>query len=124
MLRLPRRIVPRCVFPVLCFVAAHGQPLSSPRVQAIRYWSFGDVTRIAIQTDGEYKLTSDQIENPWRVYFDLNGLRPPSTVHRGIETIQVGDHRVNEIRVAEISPGKTRIVFDVEGPVSVVSSQL
>lgn len=94
------------------------------RVEAIRFWSFGDVTRVAIQTQGDYKLVSDQIPNPYRLYFDLSGLRPPANAHRGMQTILVNDHRVKEIRVAEVSPGKTRIVFDLEGPADVVSSQL
>jgi N-acetylmuramoyl-L-alanine amidase len=105
--------------PCLVQVAA-----AQSRVDAIRFWSFGDVTRIAIETEGEYKLASDQIPNPYRLYFDLNGLRPPSSAHRGMQTIAVNDRRVKEIRVAEVSPGKTRIVFDLEGPVDVVSSQL
>jgi N-acetylmuramoyl-L-alanine amidase len=93
-------------------------------VEAIRFWSFGDVTRIAIQTQGDYKLLTDQIERPYRVYFDLNGIRPPSAAHHGIQTISVGDKRLKQIRVAEVSPGRTRIVFDLEGPVEVVFSQL
>src|SRR5581483_4314964 len=123
---LARRIVPVSLATALLSFGspANNQTSATPRVQAIRFWSFGDVTRIAIQTDGEYKLQSDQIENPPRVYFDLTGLRPPATAHRGMETIQVGDHRVKQIRVAEVSPGKTRIVFDLEGPAEVVSSQL
>ena len=94
------------------------------RVEAVRYWSFGDVTRVAVQTQGEYKLTSEQVENPSRVYFDLIGLRPPPALHRGIQTITVRDRLVKQIRVAEVSPGKTRIVFDLEGPAEVNSSQL
>ncbi len=101
-----------------------GGQTAQPRVEAIRFWSFGDVTRIAIQTHGEYKLFSDQIQNPARLYFDLSGLRPPATIHHGMQTIPVNDRRVKEIRVAEVSPGKTRIVFDLEGPAEVVSSQL
>jgi N-acetylmuramoyl-L-alanine amidase len=127
MLRLPHRMVPISIaVGLLCGVhAADVQPpADGARVQAIRFWSFGDVTRIAIQTEGEYKLTSDQIQNPSRAYFDLNGLRPPATAHRGIQTIQVSDPRVKQIRVAEVSPGRTRIVFDLEGSVEVVSSQL
>jgi N-acetylmuramoyl-L-alanine amidase len=94
------------------------------RVEAVRFWSFGDVTRIAIQTQGEYKLLSDQIPSPPRVYFDFTGLRPPLSVHRRIQTIQVHDKLVKELRIAEVSPGRTRIVFDLEAPVDVVSSQL
>ncbi|MGI8959376.1 MAG: N-acetylmuramoyl-L-alanine amidase [Bryobacteraceae bacterium] len=96
----------------------------SSRVQAIRFWSFGDVTRVAIQTEGYYRLKSDQIDNPSRLYFDLTGLRPPSARHHGVETIQVGDRRLRQIRIAEVSPGTTRVVFDLEGPVEVVSSEL
>ena len=93
-------------------------------MEAIRFWSFGDVTRIAIQTQGNYRILTDQIERPYRVYFDLNGIKPTSAAHHGIQTIPVGDKRLKQIRVAEVSPGRTRIVFDLEGPVEVVSSQL
>src|SRR4051794_20653438 len=91
-----------------------GETLAAQRVQAIRFWSFGDVTRVAIQTQGEYKLTTDQIEKPFRAFFDLSGIRPPATAHHGIQTIPVGDKRLKQIRVAEVSPGRTRIVFDLE----------
>jgi N-acetylmuramoyl-L-alanine amidase len=126
MLCLPRRIALFCLAAALLVPigAAQGQSSSASRVQAIRFWSFADVTRVAIQTDGEYKLKSDQIDNPPRLFFDLNGLRPPSSLHRGVETIQVGDHRVKEIRVAQVSRGTTRIVFDLESQAEVVSSQL
>lgn len=93
-------------------------------MEAVRYWSFGDVTRIAVQTQGDYTLASDQIANPSRIYFDLSGLRPPPSVHRGIQTIAVGDRLLKQIRIAEVSPGKTRIVLDLEAPVEVISSQL
>jgi len=106
------------------FHTADAQTVGPPRVEAVRFWSFGDVTRIAIQTQGTYRLTWDQVERPARVYFDLNGLRPPSSAHRGVQTIAVGDRRVKQIRVAEVSPGRTRLVFDLEGPAEVISSQL
>ncbi|MBV9303502.1 MAG: N-acetylmuramoyl-L-alanine amidase [Acidobacteriaceae bacterium] len=108
---------------LVCAAVLDAQTHAS-RVEAIRYWSFGDVTRIAIQTQGDYKITSDQIDNPARLYFDLTGLRPSPSRHRGLETIEVKDQRLKQIRVAEVSPGRTRIVFDLVGPVDVVSSQL
>ncbi|MBV9759363.1 MAG: N-acetylmuramoyl-L-alanine amidase [Acidobacteriaceae bacterium] len=115
---------------IFCFLSpARAQTAATsrainPHIEAVRFWSFGDVTRIAIQTQGSYQVTSDQVDSPPRLYFDLNGLRPPASAHRGIETFQVGDHRLKRIRLAEINPGATRIVFDLEGPVDVVSSQL
>ncbi len=124
MFRLPRRTLALLSIATLYVPVASLMAQSTARVRAIRFWSFGDVTRIAIETQGEYKLFSDQIENPDRLYFDLTGLLPPVSAHRGIQTIQVGDRLVKEIRVAEVSPGKTRIVFDLDCPVEVVSSQL
>jgi N-acetylmuramoyl-L-alanine amidase len=127
MLRLPHTAVHFSAALTLCFsggLAAQSHSSTSPRVQAIRFWSFGDVTRIAIQTEGNYKVKSDQIESPPRLYFDLTGLRPPSARHHGLETIQVGDRRLKQIRIAQVSPGTTRVVFDLEGPAEVFSSEL
>ena len=108
---------------VLFAAGLYGQS-SGSRVEAIRFWSFGDITRIAIQTQGNYKLTSDQIDSPARLYFDLTGLRPSSARRNPGQTITVNDQRLRQIRVAEVSPGRTRIVFDLTGPVDAVSSQL
>jgi N-acetylmuramoyl-L-alanine amidase len=125
MFRLPHSAVRFSAALTLCFAArVQAESHTSPHIEAIRFWSFGDVTRVAIQTKGAYKLTSEQIENPFRLYFDLTGLRPFSAHHHGIETIQVGDRCLKQIRIAEVSPGRTRVVFDLEGPVRVVSSEL
>lgn len=124
MFRLPR-IAPLAA--LLVAQAAFTSPAhtqAAPRVEALRFWSFGDVTRIAVQTHGSYRVTWDQAPRPSRVYFDLIGLRPPSSLHRGVQTIRVNDRRIKQIRVAEVSPGRTRLVFDLEGPAEVLSSQL
>ncbi|HEX4170214.1 MAG TPA: N-acetylmuramoyl-L-alanine amidase [Bryobacteraceae bacterium] len=127
MLRLPFRITPFLAVASLFWpqsLASNRGTAPPARIQAIRFWSFGDVTRIAIQTEGDYRLFSDQIENPPRVYFDLAGLQPPAGPHHGFQTIEVKDRLLKQIRVAEVSPGRTRIVFDLECQVEVVSSQL
>jgi N-acetylmuramoyl-L-alanine amidase len=97
---------------------------AEPHVEVIRYWSFGDVTRIVIETVGEYHFTSDSVPNPSRIFFDLIGLKPPSNVRHGMQTIAVGDRILKQIRVAEVVPGTTRVVLDVLAPVDVISSQL
>ncbi len=96
----------------------------APHVEGIRFWSFGDVTRVAIETSGDYKLYSEQIENPNRIFFDLTGLDAPSAAQRKMQVIPVGDHRIRQIRVARLTGTKTRIVFDLDSPAEVVSSQL
>ncbi len=121
-----RRLSQRAVFSLFVALACAGgkQAATSARVEAVRFWSFGDVTRIAVQTSGQYELATDQISKPARIYFDLNGLKPPSSHHAGVQSIPVDDRLLKRIRVAEVSPGKTRIVLDLEAPVEVVSSRL
>src|SRR4051812_32460481 len=116
MLSLPRRTVRMLTVAWLTASAPSyfGQTSAIPRVQAIRFWSFGDVTRVAIQTGGGYRLTRDQIDSPARAFFDFTGLRPPSSAHRGFETLEVNDRRVKQIRVAPLNGATTRIVFDLE----------
>jgi N-acetylmuramoyl-L-alanine amidase len=99
--------------------AAH--PGSSGRIQDIHYWSFGDVTRIVIQTKGEYRLSSDEIGSPPKIYFDLSGVEP---IHRGIQRTVINDKRISEMHVAQVSPGRTRVVFYLKGPSEVTSSRL
>jgi len=94
------------------------------RPQGIRFWSFGDVTRVAIETSGDYKLYTEQIEKPNRVFFDLTGAQAPAAAQRGMQVFPVGDHRIRQIRVSRLSNVKTRIVLDLDSPVEVTSSQL
>lgn len=98
--------------------------IPASRVEAIRFWSFGDTTRIAIQTQGAYRINYDQLSNPPRAFFDLSGIRPPATARNGFETLAVHDQRVKQIRISAVSATVTRIVFDLEGPADIVSSQL
>src|SRR6185312_990916 len=93
-------------------------------IEAVRFWSFGDVTRVAIETHGEYKLTFDHLDSPPRLFFDLRGLRPPVSQRHGIQTFRVGDRLIKQIRVAETEPGVSRVVFDLEVPAEFTSSQL
>lgn len=126
MFRLPR-LVPLAALAVTqtLFSSLGGaQTAKRPHVEAIRFWSFGDVTRVVVQTQGDYRYTSDQVDKPARAYFDLNGLQPSSLVRPGMQRIAVGDRRVKQIRVAEVSPGKTRLVFDLQEPAEVIASQL
>lgn len=112
-------------FPALAFCLAAtlsaAQPGNSARVQDIRYWSFGDVTRVVIQTKGDYKLSSDEIGPPPKVYFDFSGLQPS---HHGIQRTLINDKRISEMRVAQVSPGRTRVVFYLKGPAEVNSTRL
>src|SRR6266566_4654410 len=93
-------------------------------VTAVRFWTLTEVTRIAIETNGEFHFRSDRLYNPDRLFFDLLATKPRMGV-RGVHTTPVGDKLLKRIRIAETQPGMTRIVLDLETPaVDYISSQL
>jgi N-acetylmuramoyl-L-alanine amidase len=126
MLRLPRRIIHLALLAGLLSLTGASQPQDPGEAQivSIRYWSWGDVTRVAIATTGDYKMKSDELDNPPRLYFDLSGLPIREGALRKQHAIAVQDHLIKQIRVAETAPGVTRVVFDLEALVDYSSSQL
>jgi N-acetylmuramoyl-L-alanine amidase len=126
MLRSSRRILSAAVVAATS-LCAQSHSISIPsesRIEAIRFWSFGDLTRVAIETNGEYSLSSDHLDSPPRLFFDLRGLRPPASPRKGTRIFRVGDRLIRQIRVAETEPGVSRVVFDLEVPSEFTSSQL
>jgi N-acetylmuramoyl-L-alanine amidase len=93
------------------------------RVTAIRFWSLGDVTRIAIESDGDFSIRSDRLENPERLFFDLVGAKP-TLGSKGMTVIPVSDTLVRQIRVAETQHGVTRVVLDLERSADASTSHL
>jgi N-acetylmuramoyl-L-alanine amidase len=103
---------------------ASAADLAEPHhVTAVRFWSLGAVTRIAIETDGDFEVKSDRLDNPDRLFFDLTGTRP-ILGRKGMTVIPVSDHLVRQIRVAEPQHGVTRVVLDLETPVQQSISRL
>ena len=100
------------------------EPATQPlQITAVRYWSLGEFTRVAIETNGEFHYKSDRIPNPDRLFFDLQGARP-HLGGKGITVKQVGDKFLKRVRIAENVPGVTRIVLDLENNVDYSASQL
>ena len=102
------------VAPVVCLGQAPN------KVTAVRFWSTGDSTRIAVEVSGEFKYKFDNLETPPRLFFDVQGSRPSMAQ----KTIAVGDHLLKQIRIAETQPGTTRIVLDLEQAADFTASQL
>src|SRR6266566_4007436 len=59
---------------------------AATKVTAVRFWSTGETTRVAVEVSAEFKYKSDRLENPPRLFFDLQGARPVMAQ----KTIQVG----------------------------------
>src|SRR5690349_16159709 len=89
------------------------------KVTAVRFWSTGDTTRVAVEVSGEFKYKSDNLDTPPRLFFDVQGSKPAVAQ----KTIPVGDHLLKQIRVAETQPGTTRVVLDLEQNVEFTASQ-
>lgn len=83
------------------------------KVASVRFWSLGDVTRISIEVSSEFKVHTERLSNPDRVFFDIQGARPPF-VDKALRVTPVGDSLLRQIRVAETQPGVTRVVLDLE----------
>ncbi len=92
-------------------------------VTAVRFWSLGGVTRIAIQTDGDFQVKTDHLDNPDRIFFDLVGTKPTLT-HKALTVIPVSDRFIKQIRVAEPLRNVTRVVLDLETTVEATTSRL
>ena len=133
MLHLPRKhwskAFRRCgVLPAICvsMIAAAGLSAQTDeviKVTAVRHWSLGEVTRIAIETDGDFHFRSDRLENPDRLFFDVVGAKP-ALGHRGMTVIPVSDRFVEQIRIAETQKAVTRVVLDLASGVEFTTSRL
>jgi len=126
--RLVRRVaLPAAVLvPVLCALAVcvHAENrASSVKISAVRFWSLGDVTRVAIEISGDFKFKTSRLPNPDRLFFDIQDARPEPPIP-GMQVIQVGDPLLKQIRVAEPMSGITRVVLDLNQPADYTASQL
>ena len=94
-------------------------------VTAVRFWTLGEVTRVAVEVSGEFKYRTDKLSNPERLFFDIAGahLRLGGS-QRGIQTIPVGGSLLKQIRVAQTKTDVARIVLDLTGPADQTVSQL
>ena len=118
MLSAPLRKVACLAAGALGLFAQEGQ---TGHVLAVRHWSLGDVTRIAIETDAAIDFHSDRLHNPDRLFFDIVGAH---FNRKGLLKIPVDDHFVKQIRVAESSNAITRVVLDLESAVEFTTSRL
>ena len=93
-------------------------------VTDVRFWSLGDVTRIAIQVNGEFRYSKDRLSNPERLFFDLKGAKSMVS-NKPAEFIKVNDGLVKQIRIGANGNVNTRVVLDLAAAdIEAVASQL
>lgn len=113
-----RLILGATIFAACLSAQSATQPL---QVVDVRFWSLKGVTRVAIETNGEFTYRSDHIPNPDRLFFDIVGAIPRT---KRIAVKPVNDKLLKRIRIAQTVPGVTRVVFDLENSVDYTASQL
>lgn len=108
------------LFPLLH--AQNDRPVASAKaalVQSVRVQSLDQTTKVVIQISGNIDYRSDRIENPARVFVDLQNTIPAllpkadGGFSRGMQAIAVGDRLLRQVRMAENQRGLTRLVFDL-----------
>ena len=92
-------------------------------VTAVRHWSTGGVTRVAIEVSGDFHFTTERLHNPDRVYYDIPDSHPHIGPRQGYLE-QVDGRLLKRIRVAQTQPDVTRVVLDLGSDVEAVASQL
>jgi N-acetylmuramoyl-L-alanine amidase len=110
-------------FLLVAVVSFAASAKASNKVNAVRFWSLGDLTRVAIDVSAGFKFRSERLTNPDRLFFDIEGAKP-EMIAKGLHTIPVGDGILKQIRIAETKPGVTRVVLDLEQHAEFTASQL
>jgi N-acetylmuramoyl-L-alanine amidase len=83
-----------------------------PRVTGIRHWSTPDYTRVAIDVESDVKFSSQRLDGPARIFFDLRDTKLASTLVG--KSFDVDDGFLKKVRVAQFVPGRTRVVLEVD----------
>src|SRR5215813_7934420 len=103
---------------------AQSERTATRTVTAVRNWSLGEVTRVAIEVSGDFEFRTDRLHSPERVYFDVLSARPWIEGKRFYSKLVEGDKFVQRVRVAETNPGVTRVVLELGPDVEISTSKL
>jgi hypothetical protein len=102
----------------LALIAAHAIPAWSAapiEVTAVRHSVVGSTTRITVDVTGDFAYRSDRLHDPERIFFDIY-MAKPRIGARNVYAQALSDRLVSRIRMAETSPGVTRVVLDLVTP--------
>jgi N-acetylmuramoyl-L-alanine amidase len=81
-------------------------------VRNVRHWTGREYTRIVIDLDEEVKYQEGRLEDPDRIYFDLQGARV--TKDLVARSFPVGDGFLQQIRVGQFRNDVVRVVLDFQ----------
>ena len=88
-------------------------PPGLARVFDLRFWSGKTSTRVVLDLESKVQLDSDRVGNPERLWIDLKGTRLHPNLERRV--FPVGDGLLEQVRIAQNTPEKVRVVLDFKG---------
>jgi N-acetylmuramoyl-L-alanine amidase len=80
-------------------------------VQAIRYWSEGDYTRIVIDQTGPFKFQKMELKKPDRLVFDILDSQINASLNK--DPVPIHDGILKQVRASQYMPDTVRIVLDL-----------
>ncbi len=92
-------------------------------LQDVRFWSQGEVTRVALELSAMPEYHENRLSQPDRVFFDFVDTKA-RIQGRVAATIAVNDGQLRQIRVGEAKRGVTRMVLDLAADVVVTKETL
>ncbi|MBZ5618896.1 MAG: AMIN domain-containing protein [Acidobacteriia bacterium] len=99
------------------------QSSSFAELKAIRQSAVEGATRVVIEVSGEFEYSTRRLHEPERVYFDFPKTKP----RIGLQSTYSREFQgglASRVRVAETSPGVTRVVLDLVGAVDISTTRL
>jgi N-acetylmuramoyl-L-alanine amidase/putative methionine-R-sulfoxide reductase with GAF domain len=89
------------------------KPGTNPEVTGIRHWSSPTSSTVVVDLQDQIQYEAHTLDNPPRVYFDLQDTKMASGLLN--QSIAVDDSFLKRVRMAQPSPGVTRVVLETKG---------
>jgi N-acetylmuramoyl-L-alanine amidase len=82
------------------------------RITGIRHWSSADSSTVVLDLQDQVQYEAHRLSNPERIYFDLHDtkLAPDASA----KAIDIGDALLARVRIAQPTPGLTRVVLETK----------
>jgi N-acetylmuramoyl-L-alanine amidase/putative methionine-R-sulfoxide reductase with GAF domain len=83
------------------------------RITGIRHWSAADSSTVVLDLEEQVQYEAHRLSNPERIYFDLHETTLAPTLAGN--SIEIADALLARVRVAQPTPGLTRVVLETKG---------
>jgi N-acetylmuramoyl-L-alanine amidase len=83
----------------------------------VRIWPAKEYTRVTLEIDQPLQFTQTVLNDPPRLYVDLEGIDIDSQLREMVSKVQADDPYIKSVRVGQNRPKVIRLVFDLKEPV-------